>query len=62
MLDSDDTANRTLAYEIILDENAPELCLNRCAEYGFMSAGLEYGNQCCKRDCIFISLQTDRKT
>jgi hypothetical protein len=61
MINSDDTANRTLAYEIILDENAPELCLNRCAEYGFMSAGLEYGNQCCKRDCILIPLQTDRK-
>jgi hypothetical protein len=50
MLGRDDTANRTLPYEMIFDNLTPELCLNRCAEYGFMSAGLEYGDQCCMCD------------
>lgn len=28
--------------------NSPEWCLNRCAKYGYMAAGLEYGEECCE--------------
>ncbi|KAM0253586.1 hypothetical protein ACHAQJ_007214 [Trichoderma viride] len=31
---------------IFADTMTPEQCLNQCAEYGYMAAGLEYGQEC----------------
>jgi hypothetical protein len=29
--------------------NTIDGCLNQCAAFGYPAAGLEFGNQCCKR-------------
>lgn len=38
---------RTFAQQILFPGNmTPAMCLNRCAEFGYMAAGLEYGDEC----------------
>lgn len=43
---TDDPNDRTLDYQTIFQANNATVCLTLCQTYGFMSAGLEYGNQC----------------
>jgi hypothetical protein len=40
------TQGGTFKYEVILPANDAQNCLTLCTAYGFMAAGLEYGNQC----------------
>lgn len=41
---------RTFPQQILFPGNmTPSMCLDRCAEFGYMAAGLEYGDECyCK--------------
>lgn len=38
---------RTFPWQLLFpDTLTPELCLSKCAEFGYMAAGLEYGEEC----------------
>jgi hypothetical protein len=37
---------RTFPWQLIFDTMEPSDCLNACAEFGYMVAGLEYGREC----------------
>lgn len=37
---------RTFPQQIIFQNMTPATCLDRCAEFGFMAAGIEYGDEC----------------
>lgn len=40
-------ASRTFPWQLIFEDIlTPELCLDACAEFGYMAAGLEYGIEC----------------
>lgn len=44
---SDGVNGRTLPNQIILSKtNSPKTCLSLCASYGYMYAGMEYGEEC----------------
>ncbi len=37
---------RTFFWQLILPNMTPQMCLDRCAQYGYHAAGLEYGDEC----------------
>lgn len=40
---------RTYLHQIVYETDmTAEGCLNRCAEYGYLSAGFEFGKECCE--------------
>jgi len=42
------------------NNNTVDACLNQCAAFGFPAAGLEFGDQCCKRiDPLFFLTGVD---
>ncbi|KAL5614718.1 hypothetical protein BROUX41_004813 [Berkeleyomyces rouxiae] len=51
---------RTFSWQIIMPEMTPSECVDQCAEYGFMAAGLEYGRECYCGDPV--NLQTTGAT
>ncbi|KAM3531200.1 hypothetical protein NHJ13051_000964 [Beauveria bassiana] len=45
----EDNVNQTKVFfwqNLFPDVMTPEMCLNRCADFGYMAAGLEYGQEC----------------
>ncbi len=48
--------NRALFWQSILtNNNTATSCLSLCAEYGFMAAGMEYGDECfCGEDSVLV--------
>jgi hypothetical protein len=49
--------NRALFWQSILtNNNTATTCLSKCAEYGFMAAGMEYGDECfCGDDSVLVA-------
>lgn len=46
---SDPLDNRVFPWQIIdTTNNSATSCLTKCAEFGYMAAGMEYGQECCK--------------
>ena len=44
---SENTTNRVFPYQIILAKNnTAENCLSQCSNFGYMSGGMEYGQEC----------------
>ncbi|KAM3512292.1 hypothetical protein MY11210_004076 [Beauveria gryllotalpidicola] len=43
------------------DVMTPEMCLNRCADFGYMAAGLEYGQECYCGDPQNIIVKQSKK-
>lgn len=37
---------KTLPQQVDFTDMTPDMCLDRCAEFGFMAAGIEYGIEC----------------
>lgn len=37
---------KTFPQQIIFQNMTPSMCLDRCAEFGYMAAGIEYGDEC----------------
>ena len=49
--------DRIFPYQIInTNNNAVEACLNQCAAFGYPAGGMEFGDECCKRDQSQVSL------
>ena len=38
------------------NNNTVEACLNQCAAFGYPAGGMEFGDECCKRDQSQLSL------
>ncbi|KAL8943818.1 MAG: hypothetical protein Q9216_000811 [Gyalolechia sp. 2 TL-2023] len=51
---SEGTPRRIWKYQTILKNNTATECLNRCAQFGFMAGGLEYGTECFCGDVVDI--------
>ena len=54
---TDNTNKKSLRWQSILpNRNSAAACLNLCAEYGYMAAGMEYGSECyCGDDSNLIA-------
>ena len=42
------TGKRVFPWQMFLTANTANECITRCAEYGYMAAGLQYHDECCK--------------